>query len=81
MDNLLNNPFQRLLTRFNSLVASNPSPKSIEKDLQAIREEAAKANLSYRQADAINARIDNYLNNDYYPRAKGATEGKQAKAA
>lgn len=54
--------WRELLCQFNGLVENHPAPKEIQKELLQIKETAKNSGvLTFRQVDALVARVDNYL--------------------
>ena len=62
----MTNSFPTLLSRFNELVKESPSVKSIQADLDKIKEEAKNnSSLTGRQASAVIDRVNNYVVGKY----------------
>lgn len=53
--------WRELITRFNKLIENSPAPMSIQKELFQLSEDATSNLLNYRQTEAIQARVKNYL--------------------
>ena len=64
-------PFTELLKDFNLLVADNTPAKAIADKLNYIKTEASSSNIiNSRQKEAIIARVNNYINNNWGKKSK-----------
>lgn len=66
--------FEFLLKEFNDLVTGMPPKEKIKKELLELKARTNKSDeLNLRQKEAIIARIDNYLNDNYGKTKEGIT--------
>lgn len=59
--------FKALLKEFENLEENFPKNKDM---FSVLAEKARNTPLTYRQTDAITRRCQNFINGDFYPRAK-----------
>ncbi len=60
------NEWVTLVGLFNELIKGSPTAEAIKTELLELKETARlSAVLTYRQTDAIMARVNNYLNGEY----------------
>lgn len=65
-DSERNEKFDSMLKVFAKIIDGNPPAEKVTEKLNALKDACKNTNLlTYRQADAIFARCDNYLNGTY----------------